>query len=61
MSKFIYVFSSDDMEKLAGRGFILLKSDVKNNLYVFEADNELYQTRFALNDVCYMPSDILTF
>lgn len=59
--KFIYVFSEADMEKLSSRGYKLLKSDVKNNIFVFEALGVDGEARFLLNDVSYMPSNKLTF
>ena len=56
--KFIYVFSKKDKETLQKAGFILLKEDEKNDMYVFNRNDTL---TFALADMSYLTSDTLTF
>lgn len=56
--KFIYVFNTKDRDKLQNTGFILLKEDERNSVYVFATDDSL---NFALDDMSYLRSDILTF
>ena len=58
MNKFIYVFSQSDRYKMLFKGFLLLKSDPNNNMYVFLNGGDL-----ALDDldISYILSDKLTF
>ena len=56
--KFIYVFSKKDKETLQKAGFILLKEDERNDMYVFNRNDTL---TFALADMSYLTSDTLTF
>ena len=58
MNKFIYVFSQSDRDKMLFKGFLLLKSDPNNNMYVFLNGGDL-----ALDDldISYILSDRLTF
>lgn len=58
MEKFIYVFSKNDRDSLIAAGYALLKSDEKNDLYVFV--NQANMT-FDLVDVSFVWTDILTF
>ncbi len=59
MKKFIYVFSNEDKRKLLEAGYLLLKEDSQNEIYIFNAPNEL---SFALNAIGdYMESNTLTF
>ena len=59
MKKFTYVFSPEDRDHLIEAGYMLLKSDDKNQIYIFKACDEL---AFALNDVeDFMESNKLTF
>lgn len=60
MDKFIYVFDTAARDKLSNAGFLLLKSDERNSVYVFSNDSSL---RFALDavDVSFIMSDTLTF
>lgn len=58
MEKFLYVFSKDDRDLLIAAGYTLLKSDDKNDLYVFV--NQTNMT-FDLVDMSFVCSDILTF
>ena len=58
MNKFIYVFSQSDRDEMLFKGFLLLKSDQHNNMYVFLNEGDL-----ALDDlgISYILSDKLTF
>ena len=59
MVKFIYVFSKEDRDYLVNVGYKLLKSDERNDIYIFNSSTEL---NFALSDVKeYMESSTLTF
>ncbi len=55
---FIYVFSSAARDELLAAGFVLLKEDENNSLYIFKADGTL---TFTLNDASYAMSDTLSF
>ena len=56
--KFIYVFKSDDRDKLIAMGYTLLKEDNSNSIYVFETCDKL---DFGLEDMDFVYSDTLTF
>lgn len=58
---FIYVFSEQDKMKLLSEGYVLLKEDTANGMYVFAIDNGTAQgERFSgLGTYCF--SDVLTF
>lgn len=58
MSKFIYVFGEDAKNILLSENYTLLKSDKKNNIYVFE--NKPGQC-FSFNNISFALSDTLTF
>lgn len=58
MEKFLYVFSKDNRDLLIAAGYTLLKSDDKNDLYVFV--NQANMT-FDIVDMSFVRSDILTF
>lgn len=58
MSKFIYVFSVDDRDKLLSMGYTLIKSDERNSYYVFENRESL---QFDVKDLRYIASSTLTF
>lgn len=58
MGKFIYVFTERERDVLLNAGFVLLKKDSANSIYVFVYNNDL---RFALNDMSYIETDTLTF
>ena len=52
------MFDADAKNKLLAMQFMMLKSDDKNNVYIFvNDDNE----NFAVDDIPYMISDTLTF
>ena len=56
--KFIYVFNAPDRDRLISLGYKLLKTDERNNIYVFIFDNDL---KFTNIDVSFILSDTLTF
>lgn len=58
MEKFLYVFSKDDRDSLIVAGYSLLKSDDKNDLYVFVNQPTM---NFDLLDMTFVRSDVLTF
>lgn len=60
MGKFIYVFDSAARDILAKAGFLLLKSDERNHMWVFAEDDSL---NFDLEraDFSMIRSDKLTF
>jgi hypothetical protein len=57
--RFIYVFDDAVKKELMSRGFVLLKSDERNQIYVFQ--NDLNQRLFDLNEKTFTLSDTLTF
>lgn len=56
--KFVYVFSKDARDKLLAAGFLLLKSDDRNETYIFENNVGL---SFALEKISTIKSNTLTF
>ena len=58
MEKFLYVFSKNDRDSLIAAGYTLLKSDDKNDLYVFVNQTNL---AFDLVDMYFVRSNVLTF
>ncbi len=58
MGSFIYVFNTDDRDVLCAKGFHVLKSDEANNVFIFVNEPEI---EFALGDISYVASDVLTF
>lgn len=58
VGSFIYVFSTEDMEKMLAAGYSLMKADEKNNMYIF-ADSD--GMSFDLSDMCFVRSNTLTF
>lgn len=58
MFMFIYVFSTQDRDRLLSKNYNLLKSDERNNIYVFENNNQLV---FDNADMKFVFSDMLTF
>lgn len=60
-NKFVYVFDIDMRDKLLSANYRLLKSDDKQNIFIFENKGTL---SFGLNDVKnknFIFSDTLTF
>lgn len=58
MKKFIYVYSADAKDKLLAANYKLMKSDERNNIYIFLNEDKL---SFASLDVSYILSDTMTF
>lgn len=58
MEKFIYVFSKEARDRLLSANYALIKSDEKNEIYVFANQTEM---TFALADISFIRSDTLTF
>lgn len=58
MKKFIYVYSADAKDKLLAANYKLIKSDERNNIYIFLNEDKL---SFASLDVSYILSDTMTF
>ncbi len=56
--QFIYVFDSSARDTLLEAGFLLLKEDARNQIFVFRADETL---SFALSDISFLTSDTLSF
>lgn len=56
--KFIYVFSEKLKDVLLINEYKLLKSDTKNNIYVFENKSEM---KLSFDKTDYVLSDTLTF
>lgn len=59
MKKFIYVFSDDDKTKLLSLGYVLMKKDERQNVYVFE--NRPTDMNFSDNGIKCVFSNMLTF
>lgn len=57
-NKFIYVFDEESRDVLLANEYKLLKSDTKNNIYVFENKSE---TKLSFEKMDYVLSDTLTF
>lgn len=58
MSRFLYVFTPQDRDKLLLQNYVLLKSDEAKNVYVFENSEELF---FNCDEIDAVQTDILTF
>ena len=58
MGEFIYVFDPARKDELLKAGFVLLKSDEKNRVFIFKADNSI---AFALDNTSCVYSNIFTF
>lgn len=56
--KFIYVFSADARDKMSELGYVLVKSDPHNCIYVFENNPRL---SFSKLDISTIKSNTLTF
>lgn len=66
MKKFVYVFNTDDRDKLLNAGMTMLKDDAKNMVFVFSTDDNfsIQGLEFKLDKAGiseYMESDTLTF
>lgn len=60
MENFIYVFDSAARDMLLQAGFLLLKEDEQNSVYVFANDSTLKFSE-TLSDHSHVLSDNLTF
>lgn len=58
MEKFLYVFNKEARDRLLEANYTLLKSDEKNETYVFA--NQMDMT-FALAGISYIRSNTLSF
>ena len=58
MEKLLYVFNKEARDRLLAANYTLLKSDEKNETYVFA--NQMDMT-FALADISFIRSNTLTF
>lgn len=58
MEQFLYVFNKEARDRLLAANYTLLKSDEKNETYVFA--NQMDMT-FALADISFIRSNTLTF
>lgn len=58
MERFLYVFDRESRDELLVAGFKLLKSDKKNDIYVFANRMDM---AFELSDISYVRTDTLTF
>ena len=56
--KFIYVFNQEAKQKMLEKGFRLLKSDDRCNMYAFEDNGNMY---FEDLGISFLRSDTLTF
>lgn len=61
MDKFICVFSINDKDLLLAQGYMLLKSDDNNSIYVFENSCENSVECFSLEGIDCVCTDTLTF
>lgn len=58
MEKFLYVFDKESRDELLYSGFKLLKSDKKNDVYVFANRTDMV---FDLADISFVRTNTLTF
>lgn len=58
MEKFLYVFNKEARDRLLEANYTLLKSDEKNETYVFADQMDM---TFALADISYIRSNTLSF
>lgn len=58
MEKFLYVFDKESRDELLHAGYKLLKSDKKNDVYIFANRNDM---AFDLADISFIRTDTLTF
>lgn len=59
LKEFIYVFSEEDRDKLLGFGFLLLKNDLRNSVFVFKSNDDLKFDLFTVKN--FVESNTLTF
>ena len=58
MERFLYVFDKGSRDELLVAGFKLLKSDKKNDVYIFANRMDM---AFELADISFVRSNTLTF
>ena len=58
MEKFIYVFDEVSRDALIQRGYVLMKEDPRNRIYIFLNDGK---GEFGLSESSFALSNILTF
>lgn len=58
MEKFLYVFDKESRDELLHAGFKLLKSDKKNDVYVFANRTDM---TFEIADISFVRTNTLTF
>lgn len=56
--KYIYVFDDTTKQKLIDAGFDLVVSNTEKSIFVFRNKRQL---SFALKNISYVPSNVLTF
>lgn len=56
--RFIYVFSEEARDRLLAAGYTLLKSDGKNNTYIFDNDPRV---AFSFSGIGELKTDTLSF
>lgn len=56
--KFIYVFDIESRDKLIAAGYTLLKSDKRNNVFIF---NNNISLSFSYSDINHAFSNVLSF
>ena len=56
--QFIYVFSRQDRDTLLRAGFLMLREDEPNCVFVFKTDDRL---SYALTEMSYIRSDSMSF
>lgn len=61
MGNLIYVFNEDDKNYLEYSGYILVKEDKRNNIYVFVAEYPEDVTQLKFSNINYSLSNTLTF
>lgn len=57
MKKFLYVFTQEDCDALTEAGYVLLRFDIKQKIYIFENKNERH---FSLKQINVVQSDTFT-
>jgi len=59
--RFIYVFSSDDRDKLLSYGFDLIKSDERQQVFIFANRSDFKFSIDIIANTTLVFSDVLTF
>ena len=61
MNQFIYVFNRQDADYMAAKGFVLLKSDERKQVYIFANQDNVLLFQSSPINVEYVLSNTLTF